>query len=407
MLLNCQVQQYAWGKVGQSSQVARLKSSSDSSFSLNPSQPYAELWMGTHLSGPSRILDTGNLLSEFLRGKDALVGNVPEGYPTDDLPFLFKILSVQTALSIQSHPDKLLARELHASYPQHYKDPNHKPEMVLAITPFEAMCGFRSISDIRSQVLANPELRAILGEEVYSELESTTSVGNLSDGEQQALVKRIFCAFMNSSDSVAGQALEQFLARTSGSSDPLLKLCNRLHNEYPGDRGSLAPLLLNVIYLQPGQSFFMGPNEPHAYLFGDCIECMALSDNVVRAGLTPKFKHVDVLCSMLHYRCGAPQLIEPIIVDEFTKCFRPDPTVCIEFELDVSTFPAATRYRMRALPCASLVLILRGSPNIIKPYETQIVKIGEGSVLFLGAGEELQIDAEQDLCIVRAHVNTG
>ena len=107
---------------------------------------------------------------------------------------------------------------------------------------------------------------------------------------------------MNSSDAVAGHALETFLARTSSSPDPLLQLCNRLHSEYPGDRGSLAPLLLNVIYLKPGQSFFMGPNEPHAYLFGDCIECMALSDNVVRAGLTPKFKHVDVLCSMLHYK---------------------------------------------------------------------------------------------------------
>lgn len=76
----------------------------------------------------------------------------------------------------------------------------------------------------------------------------------------------------------------------------------RLHNDYPGDRGIFGPLLLNYLRLSPGECFFMGPNEPHAYISGDCIECMALSDNVVRAGLTPKFKDISTLCNMLHYR---------------------------------------------------------------------------------------------------------
>jgi mannose-6-phosphate isomerase len=84
-----------------------------------------------------------------------------------------------------------------------------------------------------------------------------------------------------------------------GAIDDLLL---RLHRDYPDDRGVFCPLMLNYMSLQPGDSFFMGPNEPHAYLAGDCIECMALSDNVVRAGLTPKFKDVDTLCNMLHYR---------------------------------------------------------------------------------------------------------
>jgi mannose-6-phosphate isomerase len=76
----------------------------------------------------------------------------------------------------------------------------------------------------------------------------------------------------------------------------------RLHKDYPADRGVLCPLLLNYIILQPGEAFFMGPNEPHAYISGDCVECMALSDNVVRAGLTPKFRDVNTLLRMLQYR---------------------------------------------------------------------------------------------------------
>ena len=84
--------------------------------------------------------------------------------------------------------------------------------------------------------------------------------------------------------------------------DKLQDLLIRLYDQYPDDRGVFAPLLMNHIFLDMGESFFIGANAPHAYITGDCIECMALSDNVVRAGLTPKFKDVDTLCSMLHYR---------------------------------------------------------------------------------------------------------
>ena len=96
---------------------------------------------------------------------------------------------------------------------------------------------------------------------------------------------------------------ERVVAKSScGPLSDLETLLLKLQQEYPDDRGVLTPLLLNYLRLQPGECFFIGPNEPHAYLSGDCIECMALSDNVVRAGLTPKFCDVETLCSMLHYR---------------------------------------------------------------------------------------------------------
>lgn len=86
------------------------------------------------------------------------------------------------------------------------------------------------------------------------------------------------------------------------SSLQLKSLLLRLHSQYPGDRGVFCPLIMNYLKLNSGESFFIGANEPHAYISGDCVECMALSDNVVRAGLTPKFKDVETLCGMLNYR---------------------------------------------------------------------------------------------------------
>jgi mannose-6-phosphate isomerase len=92
----------------------------------------------------------------------------------------------------------------------------------------------------------------------------------------------------------------------------LQKLMVRLDSEYPGgDVGVLAPIFLNYFRLKPGEATFLGPNEPHAYLFGDCIECMACSDNTIRAGLTPKFKDVETLCECLTYRMSGPPYFKP------------------------------------------------------------------------------------------------
>lgn len=119
--------------------------------------------MGTHSSGPSKIKESNIYLSEWLSDKPSKVGFVPEEYPKNDLPFLFKVLSISTALSIQTHPDKKLATELHEKFPELYKDSNHKPEMVIALShQFECMCGFRSLSDIYQNLLCFPELQAII-----------------------------------------------------------------------------------------------------------------------------------------------------------------------------------------------------------------------------------------------------
>lgn len=255
--------------------------------------------MGTHPSSPAKISGSEMTLGKFLEDKPHLVGAVPEGYAPNDLPFLFKILSIRNALSIQAHPDKALARRLHASSPANYADANHKPEMVIALTNFECICGFRSLTAIRVLLAGYGEfvhLLALSGFDLSS-----------AEGSEDDILRRLFQAYMRSNDRDSTFQLDLLVERLRGERsrrplDPLEGLLLRLHEQFPGDKGVFAPLIMNHLNLHPGKSFFICANEPHAYIAGDCAECMALSDNVVRAGLTPKFKDVDTLCEMLTYQ---------------------------------------------------------------------------------------------------------
>jgi len=161
LLLRCTVQPYDWGKKGTSSPAAVLwASGSTQSGEINlieADKPYAELWMGTHPSGPSYVITKKE---EKILLKD---------YIGMDLPFIFKVLAINKALSIQAHPDKKLAEKLHIRRPDLYKDNNHKPEMACAVSTFEAMCGFRPVWEIARYLNDYPEFREVVTEEVAKE----------------------------------------------------------------------------------------------------------------------------------------------------------------------------------------------------------------------------------------------
>ena len=144
------VQAYAWGMIGSQSLVAQLASKSST---IDSTQPYAEYWMGTHPKGQSYLEDsTGKTLKEYL-GKD--------------LPFLFKVLSVRTALSIQAHPNKEHARILHQQNPKEYPDDNHKPEMAVALTQFECLCAFRPYEQINGFLQQYEQLQILCDKQVF------------------------------------------------------------------------------------------------------------------------------------------------------------------------------------------------------------------------------------------------
>lgn len=158
MLLQPSLKCYPWGKLGSNSLVAQLAISSGCD--IDEQKPYAELWMGAHPSGPSIIISgTKNenpqvapeSLQDFIsKNPDVLGSSIKSRFGSNTLPFLFKVLSVEKALSIQAHPNKELAVALHSKDPANYPDDNHKPEMALAVTPFEVLCGFRRLDEINN-----------------------------------------------------------------------------------------------------------------------------------------------------------------------------------------------------------------------------------------------------------------
>ena len=418
--LSCVVQQYAWGKLGSESEVARLKQT-DPTFEVQPSEPYAELWMGTHVSGPSKLRSSSESLAEYLLRNPSLVGFNPKDYPENDLAFLFKVLSIRTALSIQAHPDRALAKDLHLRFPNIYKDPNHKPEMAIALTPFEAMCGFRPLSEIQTFLEDYPEFSSMIGgEEKLRFLQVSDEDEEL---RRQAVLKDLFFSFMRCDESTTKNNLETLVRRltTLENRSALDELILRLHRDYPGDRGVLCPLLLNCLTLNPGDCFFMGANEPHAYISGDCIECMAISDNVVRAGLTPKFKDVETLMHMLHFRSGKISFyVIPVALDKHTVLYRPSHEVCAEFEVEKVTLPrGAENYTLIQHKCASILLVTKGAGSIFTSMDhagaekrakiENSLSLKAGTVLFQPASyaSSISVDGEEDLVLFRAHVNLG
>lgn len=384
MELRCTIQQYAWGKYGRSSEVALLHSSGNPDFTIDGATPYAELWMGTHSNGPSVLKDSSQELGDWIWTHPTSLGTkVTEKFGVQ-LPFLFKVLSVNQALSVQAHPDKTLAEKLHRQHPDIYKDPNHKPELAVALTPFEALCGFRPIEEIKHFLEVVPELRAVVGQEVASELLVSDEAGM-----HQAL-KNCFHSLMTCPEETVQtqlQALQKRLASLDESflADQNAALLQTLHLTYPGDVGCFSIYFLNHLVLQPGEAMYLGTNEPHAYLHGDCIECMACSDNVVRAGLTPKYKDVETLCSMLTYSCepSHAKRFQGIQEDEYTLTFSPP---VADFCVAKINIPATvTHHSLIPRDSASILVVISGRAT------AGDLVLERGSIIFLPSNQVLNI----------------
>ncbi|XP_071501324.1 mannose-6-phosphate isomerase-like [Diadema antillarum] len=416
--LQCAVQQYAWGRIGSDSAVATLSQSGSKTFEMKADQPYAELWMGTHPKGPSSVSSSaraGMLLSDWIAKKPECLGSKVRAKFGDQLPFLFKVLSVNKSLSIQAHPNKAHAEQLHAERPDKYPDPNHKPEMALALTPFEGMNGFRPVKQICAFLDTVPELRVVVGEEAASELKAAlaASGGEGKTEECRAALRKCFSAIMTRDISEMTAQLETLIKRLQAEEAAGKDLTQnngalvlRLQGQFPGDVGCFVSYLFNHVILEPGQAMFLGPNEPHAYLSGNCMECMACSDNVVRAGLTPKFKDIPTLCDMLTYLPSTPaERVFPSRTDPS------DPTLTI-YDPPVPDFAVArikvpaeqTSYTLRAEDSASIVIVIEGDGAVTHPSlgDGQSLPFCKGSVLFLSANQTLSFTLQSGLLAFRA-----
>lgn len=370
--LECGSQKYAWGKKAGESMVAKLQSGSatelgGSPIAADPETRFAELWIGVHNSLPSRVLPSSGggegavLLKDFLAQRaDTYLGQEHmKFYNSPAVPFLLKVLSIDMALSIQAHPTRDLAKVLHARDPKNYPDPNHKPELIVALTPFEALCCFRPVKQMLYFIRQSPFVRMMVGEKAIAALEAAAVnevIGTETKADAKAAVKlalehlyavdkaTLEAAIKGQVDAITNGTLAHVVleegtssstrsspdsydstvgaaaagkkgaagkgtSSTSTSNVPPLDAVHavfvRTFKTFSYDVGLWMMYFLNYLQLNVGDGLFLGASEPHAYLSGDGVEIMANSDNVVRAGLTPKFKDVETLLNMLTYDTNA------------------------------------------------------------------------------------------------------
>ncbi|MHC6591050.1 mannose-6-phosphate isomerase, class I [Arthrobacter sp. C152] len=320
---------YAWGST---TAIASLLGRPESG------QPEAELWIGAHPDSPS----VAQLPGDGTRPLDALIASDPDHFLGAEsmaafgprLPFLAKVLAAAQPLSLQVHPSLAqaragFARENDAGLDPHapnrnYKDDNHKPEMIFALTPFEALCGFRPAGETR-KILQHIAAAFPAGGQAPALLEDLLE--DLANADQGAGLHRAFERLITGGQAVAEETALVVAALLSGA--PLtpyeaeLRTVISLNEKYPGDPGVLISLLLNRISLQPGEAVYLPAGNVHAYLHGLGVEVMASSDNVLRGGLTPKFVDVPELLRTIDFHPVAVPMLraEKTVMDQ--ELFRP------------------------------------------------------------------------------------
>ena len=354
--LRCPVQRYPWGRPAEVSLVARLGGLSGGG------EPCAELWMGAHPKASAELVSSEGALSlaaaVALAPAEILGPTVAQRWG-GMLPFLFKVLSIGAPLSIQAHPDSTLAAALHSRDPVNYPDPFHKPEIGVALTTVEMLGGLLPQSALGERLAEYPELAALIG-------------------AGRCHTRAAYQAVLEASDQNHGEAITQLQRRLTEKGEGCSvaeRYFLRMVAEYgPFDRGLCGFFLLNLVTLAPGEGVFMGPHFPHAYLSGDLIECMANSDNVVRAGLTRKFQDRETLIAMLDETAGSPTILKPHehSVEPGRVRFAP----VAEFSLERCQADGAT-FEFSQPPSLAVLVVLEGEVRVRTALGEQLLRGGE------------------------------
>ncbi|MDR2730278.1 MAG: mannose-6-phosphate isomerase, class I [Treponema sp.] len=292
--------------------------------------PWAEMWMGTHPLAPSLIDVNGKKLN-----LEQIAGS---------LPYLFKLIAADKPLSIQAHPNLIQAREgferenragIALDDPaRNYKDANHKPEILCALTPFTVMAGFRPpvkiLGHLEALLTVFPSLRTGL-----VSLLNALSINTRVQGSQTENCIGVFLHALFSLPEQTCQSLSHFLSREQDeyNVNVITRQQWRLMREfallYPGDPAVISPLYLNVMMLEAGQAFYIPAGILHAYINGFGVELMAASDNVLRGGLTPKHIDINELVNIIELKTFLPEIITP----EYSSSWFSYNTPCGDFTL--------------------------------------------------------------------------
>ena len=371
------VQNYAWGSPTAIAQLLGKENRDE--------KPMAELWMGSHPKAPSQVKWDGQWrsLGEVIEKTPQLVlGSHVVQIFGNRLPFLFKVLAAARPLSIQAHPNRDQAREgfereNRAGIPldafnRNYKDDNHKPEIICALSSFWALCGFRQI----------PDILALTGEICPNTLAVERAA--LKNHPDSKGLKTFFSQLMGMEPGLHQRVLDEAVgnARRRLNEDPVMGWMARLSDEYPGDIGIFTPVLLNLIELKTGQALFLPAGELHAYLEGVGIELMANSDNVLRGGLTSK--HIDVaeLLRVLNFEPRPLNVLEAVETDANEKVYT---EAADEFVLSVIRVETRTPYRSFEDRSVEIILCTQGQARIENNGATETLDIKKGTSVIIPA----------------------
>ncbi|MEY4533467.1 MAG: hypothetical protein RI926_1236 [Actinomycetota bacterium] len=374
---------YAWGSL---TDIAELRGTTPSG------KPEAELWLGTHPSSPTQIVDSteaagATTIAEYLTSR----GEQP-------LPYLLKVLAAAHPLSIQAHPSPEQAREGYArenaagialdAPDRNYRDDAHKPELIYALSDtFEALCGFRELE----QTLAELESLA----EANAQACSPTSA--LADFTHQLSTRGEGAIRWALDWALTGENAAELVAEIS-IAGKLVKdaLLIELAEDYPGDPGIVVALLLNRVSLTKGQALYLPAGNMHAYIRGLGIELMAASDNVLRGGLTSKHVDVPELLSVVSDKVVPVPILKPTSAGTGIDLFVPDVP---DFALaHVVVTPGMADSEKISLTRHAIVTSTSGIVTIIGSESS--IELSQGQNAFISAEErEISFAGEGELFI--------
>jgi mannose-6-phosphate isomerase len=390
-LLDNPIRPYAWGS---ETEIPRL-------LGVPPTgRPQAELWMGAHPATPSRLRGGGTLLDQIEDDPVGELSSVVMRRFGARLPFLMKIIAAERPLSLQVHPNLEQARAGYAEEQQRgvpldspersYVDPNHKPELVCALTPFEALCGFRPITDTLRLLTSLASAAPVL-EKCVEALRARPDRDGLRE-----VVTGLLTVPTNGRARLVDAVVEA-CAAGSESFPAEYATGAALGQAHPDDPGVVIALLLNRITLQPGQALFLAAGNVHCYLRGTAVEVMASSDNVLRGGLTAKHVDVPELLRVVDVTDGPAPLMVPREQGPGHTAYRPPVP---DFRLD--TFVLTSSPAELGLTGPRIALTVSGSA--VLRTGSQTVPLPRGASAWLPAGVPATVAGSGELVVATTNL---
>lgn len=357
--------------------------------------PFAEYWLGTHPLGDATVEGRGPL-SRILTEEPQLLGEATVEAFGGKLPFLMKLLSAGSPLSLQAHPSRTQAEHGYAheslngiplSAPERsFKDDWPKPEIIIALEPFEGLVGFRhpiASAELFEALGLGEALASVIGplrERTTTPALQEVFLDVLSLGERRHLVDEVLAAAVRHLDAPDGVGL---FARTAVELD----------EHFPGDPSILAALLLNRFRLQAGEALALGAGVMHAYLKGTGVEVMANSDNVLRGGLTKKHIDVDALLQVVRFEPSEATVLVPEGSDGI-YCY---PTTVAEFEVWLVSPISTSAVDLPRSDAGRICLVTSGAFTLHD--DDGPLELAQGQSVFVGAGEHLNVSGHGQMFV--------